>query len=191
MNKNDPITLSRDVDATVVPVGMPVVLEKGSQAFLTQSLGGSYTVVVNGNMFRIDGKNADALGLTVTAPAPQAPASTPEQEAAPVTPEVLEKRVWDALRSCYDPEIPVNVADLGLIYDCQVVPLGTASSYKVEVKMTLTAPGCGMGPMIAQDVQNKILALDGVEEATVELVWDPPWSQQMMTEAARLQLGLY
>jgi probable FeS assembly SUF system protein SufT len=191
MNKNDPITLSRDVDATVVPAGMPVVLEKGSQALLTQSLGGSYTIVVNGNMFRIDGKNADALGLPAEAAAPQQAAPVPERETAPVTPEVLEKRVWEALRSCYDPEIPVNVADLGLIYDCQVVPLGTPSSYKVEVKMTLTAPGCGMGPMIAQDVQNKILALEGVEEATVELVWDPPWNQQMMTEAARLELGLY
>jgi probable FeS assembly SUF system protein SufT len=189
MNKNEPITLSRDVEATVVPAGMPVVLEKGSQAFVTQSLGGSYTVVVNGNMFRIDGKNADAMGLAANSGA--APPAEVEKEAAPITPEVLERRVWDALRSCYDPEIPVNVADLGLIYDCQVIPLGTASSYKVEVKMTLTAPGCGMGPMIAQDVQNKILALDGVEEATVELVWDPPWSQQMMTEAARLQLGLY
>jgi len=190
MNTNEPITLNRDVEATVVPVGMPVVLEKGMQAFVTQSLGGSYTVVVNGNMFRIDGKNADALGLSPHAAAPQAEPA-PEKEAAPMTPEILEKRVWDALRSCYDPEIPVNVADLGLIYDCEVIPLGAASAYKVEVKMTLTAPGCGMGPMIAQDVQNKILALDGVDEATVELVWDPPWNQSMMTEAARLQLGLY
>ena len=94
------------------------------------------------------------------------------------------------MRSCYDPEIPVNIVDLGLIYDCHVTPLPRASSYKVDVKMTLTAPGCGMGPMLAQDVQNKVLGLEGVDEVAVELVWDPPWNQGMMTEAAKLQLGL-
>jgi probable FeS assembly SUF system protein SufT len=102
----------------------------------------------------------------------------------------LEKEIWEQLRNCYDPEIPVNVVDLGLIYDCQVVPM-REGSYRADVRMTLTAPGCGMGPVLQQDVSNRLLSLEGVEEANVELVWDPPWNQGMMTEAARLQLGLY
>ncbi len=181
MNSNDPITLARDVEAAIIPVGTRVTLQKGEQAYVTQSLGGTYTVVVNGNMFRIEGKDADALGLQTAAK----PAST----GAPVTQEGLEKEVWNQLRSCYDPEIPVNIVDLGLIYDCHLTPLA-ASNYKVDVKMTLTAPGCGMGPMLAQDVQNRLLGLEGVDDVSVELVWDPPWNQAMMTEAAKLQLGL-
>ena len=184
MQSNGPITLTRDVEAAVVPVGTIVTLQKGEHAYLTQSLGGSYTVVVNGNMFRIDGKNADALGVQVTAEARSSPAGTP------ATPEALEKGVWDAMRTCYDPEIPVNIVDLGLIYNCQITPLSEGSN-RVEVKMTLTAPGCGMGPMLQQDVQNKLLSIEGVDDANVELVWDPPWNQSMMTDAAKLQLGLY
>jgi len=181
MNSSDPITLSRDVDAAIIPVGTQVTLQKGEQAILTQSLGGSYTVVVNGNMFRIEGKDADALGLEI----PASPVST----GAPVTQETLERQVWEQLRGCYDPEIPVNVVDLGLIYDCHLAPL-TSNTFKVDVKMTLTAPGCGMGPMLAQDVQNRVLGLEGVDDVAVELVWDPPWNQAMMSEAAKLQLGL-
>lgn len=181
MNSSDSITLARDVEAAIIPVGEKVTLQKGEQAYITQSLGGSYTVVVNGNMFRIEGKDADALGLQPTVK----PAST----GATVSQENLEKEIWNQLRSCYDPEIPVNIVDLGLIYDCHLTSL-TPSSYKVDVKMTLTAPGCGMGPMLAQDVQNKVLGLEGVDDVAVELVWDPPWNQAMMTEAAKLQLGL-
>jgi probable FeS assembly SUF system protein SufT len=181
MNSSEPITLARDVEAAIIPVGEKVTLQKGEQAHLTQSLGGSYTVVVNGNMFRIEGKDADALGLQ--------PTSKPASTGAPVSQENLEKEIWNQLRSCYDPEIPVNIVDLGLIYDCHLTSL-TPSSYKVEVKMTLTAPGCGMGPMLAQDVQNRLLSLEGVDDVSVELVWDPPWNQGMMTEAAKLQLGL-
>jgi len=155
---------------------------KGEQAYITQSLGGSYTVVVNGNMFRIADKDADALGMEVAAK----PAA---QLSGPVTQEALEKQVWESLKTCYDPEIPVNVVDLGLIYDCHLTPIGE-NSYKADVKMTLTAPGCGMGPVLAQDVQNKLISLEPIDEANVELVWDPPWNQSMMTEAARLQLGL-
>ena len=184
MTSNDPIPLIRDVEATVVPVGTKVTLQQGEKAYITQSLGGAYTVVVNGNLFRIGGANADALGLEVAV----RPVSG---SGKPVTPEELEKQVWGALRTCYDPEIPVNVVDLGLIYDCTISALSEGGSHRADVKMTLTAPGCGMGPMIAQDVQNKVLALEGIDEANVELVWDPPWSQGMMTEAARLQLGLY
>jgi probable FeS assembly SUF system protein SufT len=181
MNTNETITLARNVDAAVIPAGTKVTLQQGEQVYITQSLGGSYTVVVNGNMFRVEGKDSDALGL--------APAARPASTGATVTQEELEKEIWNQLRSCYDPEIPVNIVDLGLIYDCHLAPLN-GSTYKVDVKMTLTAPGCGMGPMLAQDVQNKLLGLEGVDDVAVELVWDPPWNQAMMTEAAKLQLGL-
>ena len=165
-----------------IPVGTKITLQKGGQAYVTQSLGGAFTVIVNGNMFRIDGKDADALGLEIKS----APATA---VSGPVTQEQLEKQVWDALKTCYDPEIPVNVVDLGLIYDCHLTPIGE-NNYKADVKMTLTAPGCGMGPVLAQDVQNKLISLEPIDEANVELVWDPPWNQSMMTEAAKLQLGL-
>jgi probable FeS assembly SUF system protein SufT len=181
MSSDQPVTLTRDVEAAIIPVGTQVTLKQGEQAHITQTLGGSYTVIVNGNMFRIEGKDADALGLEAAAK----PAST----GVPVSQEHLEKEIWNQLRSCYDPEIPVNIVDLGLIYDCHLTSL-PAGGHRVDVKMTLTAPGCGMGPMLAQDVQNKVLNLEGVEDVAVELVWDPPWNQGMMTEAAKLQLGL-
>lgn len=179
----DPITLKRDVQAAVVPVGTTVTLLAGEQARVTQALGGSYTVIVNGNMFRIDGRDADALGLEGLA-RPAGSAGRPR------TTEELEQEVWKQLKTCYDPEIPVNIVDLGLIYDCHLQPLPDKATCTAAVKMTLTAPGCGMGPMLAQDVQNKLLMIEEIEEANVELVWDPPWNQGMMTEAARLQLGL-
>ena len=178
---DNPIPLSRDVEAAIIPIGERVTLQQGELARITQSLGGSYTVIVNGNMFRIEGKDADALGLQV--------AAKPVSSGEPVSQEKLEKEVWNQLRACYDPEIPVNIVDLGLIYDCHLSSLN-AGSFKADVKMTLTAPGCGMGPMLAQDVQNKLLSLEGVDDVNVELVWDPPWNQGMMTEAAKLQLGL-
>src|SRR6266487_3144247 len=134
---NDSITLNRDVEAAVIPIGTRVTLQKGEQATIMQSLGGSYTVIVNGNMFRIEGKDADALGMEV--------AAKPTSTGAPVAQENLEKEIWNQLRSCYDPEIPVNIVDLGLIYDCHLTQLN-GSSFKADVKMTLTAPGCGMGP---------------------------------------------
>ena len=175
--------LTRDVEASVVPIGTKVTLQKGETAHITQSLGGTYTVVVNGNMFRIESRDADALGL-------EAPvAAAPVAAGGPLTQEELEKKVWEQLKTCYDPEIPVNIVDLGLIYDCHLTPIG-ADNFKADVKMTLTAPGCGMGPVLAQDVQNKLISLEPIDEANVELVWDPPWNQGMMTEAAKLQLGL-
>jgi probable FeS assembly SUF system protein SufT len=184
MNSNEPKTLTRDVEASVVPVGTKVTLQKGEQAYVTQSLGDTYTVIVNGNMFRIESKDADALGFEAQAK----PAST-AAATGPVTQEQLEKQVWESLKTCYDPEIPVNIVDLGLIYDCHLTPAGE-NNFKADVKMTLTAHGCGMGPVLAQDVQNKLLSLEPIDEANVELVWDPPWNQGMMTEAAKLQLGL-
>jgi probable FeS assembly SUF system protein SufT len=128
-------------------------------------------------------QDADALGLEVAQ-------KQHDPNAAPRGKEDLEQEVWNQLKSCYDPEIPVNVVDLGLIYDCQLTPVGAPGSYRADVKMTLTAPGCGMGPTLAADVQNRLLCLEEIDEANVELVWDPPWNQGMMTEAARLQLGL-
>lgn len=179
MTTSQPIPLSRDVDAVIVPAGYPVKLLAGEQASITQDLGGSYTVVVNGNLFRIAGKDADALGLAV------ADAGKDTSYAGPVE----EPRLWEAMKACYDPEIPVNLVDLGLIYGCTVTPLPAGGS-RVEVKMTLTAPGCGMGSTIAHDVETKVMSVPGVTEAHVELVWDPPWNQSMMSEAAKLQLGL-
>jgi probable FeS assembly SUF system protein SufT len=181
---SEPKILSRDVEASVVPIGTKVTLQKGETAHITQSLGGSYTVVVNGNMFRIAENDADALGMEIKPAQRVATVST-----GPLTQEQLEKQVWESLKTCYDPEIPVNIVDLGLIYDCHLTPIGE-SNFKADVKMTLTAPGCGMGPVLAQDVQNKLISLEPIDEANVELVWDPPWNQSMMTEAAKLQLGL-
>jgi len=175
-------TTTKPTNASVIPIGTKVTLQKGEQATITQSLGGSYTVVVNGNMFRIEGKDADALGMEV-AQKKTGPTS------GPVTQEQVEKEIWNQLRTCYDPEIPVNVVDLGLIYDCHIEPMA-ANSYRVGVKMTLTAPGCGMGPVLQQDVQNKLLSLESVDDVAVELVWEPPWNQSMLSEAAKLQLGL-
>lgn len=181
MNDSDPKILTRDVEASIVPIGDKVTLKQGEEARITQSLGGTYTVVVNGNMFRIEGKDADALGLE--------PVASKTATGQPVSQENLEKEIWNQLRSCYDPEIPVNIVDLGLIYDCHLSALNPGS-FKADVRMTLTAPGCGMGPVLAQDVQTRLLSLEGVDDVNVELVWDPPWNQGMMTEAAKLQLGL-
>ena len=176
------VALERDVEASVVPSGTRVTLEKGESATITQSLGGTFTVVVNGNMFRIDGKDADALGK-------ESVASSSEQLGRAETEEDLEKQVWDQMKTCYDPEIPVNIVDLGLIYDCHVENLESDSN-KVNVKMTLTAPGCGMGPAIQADVENKILCVETIDEVDVELVWEPIWGREMMSEAARLELGM-
>lgn len=182
MNDYETITLKRPVDAAVVPMGTKVTLEEGQQATITQSLGGNYTVVVNGNMFRIDGKDADALGME-SAQAGEGLGKAESQED-------LEKQVWNQLKTCYDPEIPVNIVDLGLIYKC-VVEKVDDGGYKAEVAMTLTAPGCGMGDYLCQEVQNKLMCLEDIDEAQVELVWDPPWNRDMMSEAAQLQLGMF
>ena len=188
MNGSETVNLTRDCEAAVVPVGTKVTLLAGESAYITQSLGGAFTVVVNGNMFRIEAKDADALGKEVVKPAPSA---APIGGGAPISKEMLEKEVWNQMRSCYDPEIPVNIVDLGLVYDCQITPIpGVPDSHRVDVKMTLTAPGCGMGPVLQQDVQNKLLSLEGIDDVNVELVWEPQWNQGMLTEGAKLQLGL-
>jgi len=183
MNSNEPITLIRDVDGTIVPIGTKVTLRKGELAHITQSLGGSYTIVVNGNMFRLANKDIDALGFEVAAK----PASPTGKRR---TPEELEQEVWRQLKTCYDPEIPVNIVDLGLVYDCALTPIAETGSYRAELKITLTAAGCGMGPALSSDVQAKLLALDEIAEATCYVVFDPTWDQSMMSDAAKLQLGL-
>jgi probable FeS assembly SUF system protein SufT len=176
------VTTTRDVEATMIPAGTPVAIPKGAEVVITQALGGTYTVTGPGIMARIEGKNADALGLAV-----DAGAEKPKAEAAgPVNVDAI----WEALKTCYDPEIPVNIVDLGLVYDVQVVPEDDGNGNRVEVKMTLTAPGCGMGGVIAGDAETKIREVPGVTDARVEVVWDPIWNQSMMSDAARLQLGL-
>jgi probable FeS assembly SUF system protein SufT len=183
MSYGEPVVLRRDLEASVVPVGTRVTLQSGETAYVTQALGGSFTIVVNGNMFRVDGKDADALGL-------EAPALPTKLSAVNGSPVDLERQIWELLKSCYDPEIPVNIVDLGLVYDCIVNDASSGQGKRVDIRMTLTAPGCGMGPVLQQDVQTKVLGLEEVQEVNVELVWDPPWSQGMMTEAAKLELGL-
>ncbi|MGH7775465.1 MAG: putative Fe-S cluster assembly protein SufT [Candidatus Binatia bacterium] len=183
MRTNEPITLSRDCEALQIPSGEKVTLPAGSQVRITQSLGGSYTVVTDrGYMVRIAGKDADAVGQETIA-------TSQAGMSAAVDPAEVEKLVWDQLRTCYDPEIPVNIADLGLIYSCLITSLPDSGN-RIEIKMTLTAPGCGMGGALKADVQSKIQSVPGVKEVDVELVWDPPWDQSLMSEAAKLQLGL-
>jgi probable FeS assembly SUF system protein SufT len=182
MHENTERTLTRDCPAVQIPAGNTIVLEAGATVFITQSLGGSYTVATEMGLARISAQNADALGLEVEA-APAAPA-TADGAAA-----VDDKQVWDQLKTCYDPEIPVNIVDLGLIYDCQITPRD-GNGALVNVKMTLTAPGCGMGPVLAQEAKSKIEAIPGVDEAEVELVWDPPWNQAMISETGKMQLGI-
>jgi probable FeS assembly SUF system protein SufT len=177
--------VSRECKAVQIPEGLPVILAPGTRVRIAQALGGSYTVVTDrGLMMRIDERNADAIGKGASAEAPA-------DLAAGSLPGSLEDRIWERLRTCYDPEIPVNIVDLGLVYSCEIGPEGDAAAGSVvDIKMTLTAPGCGMGPVLAQDVKEKVQALPGVTRAEVEIVFDPQWSKNMMTEAALLQLGL-
>jgi len=184
MHENTEFTLSRDCEAIQIPSGNKTTLPAGTPGVITQTLGGSYTVATYQGLSRIAEKDLDALGLEKPA-ATNGTATTPSASSG----EVDEKAVWEQLKQCFDPEIPVNIVDLGLVYDCQLTkrPEG---GVKVDVKMTLTAPGCGMGPAIAHDAQSKILTIDGVDEADVQLVWDPPWSQNMISEAGRMKLGM-
>ena len=184
MKSDESITLTRDCDAIMIPSGDKLRLIAGSQVWVTQSLGGSFTVMTGrGDMARIDGRDADALGLRGAA-SPQSAALVSE-----LGPTEIEKLVWDQLKTCFDPEIPVNIVDLGLIYHCRVTPL-VEDGNKVEIQFTLTARGCGMGEILKLDIRNKILGVPGVKEVHVELVWDPPWNQTMISAAAKQQLGM-
>jgi probable FeS assembly SUF system protein SufT len=171
------VRLLRDVDAYMVPSGDEVKLLAGNLVKITQALGGNYTVVMNGNMVQIREENADALGMEIATP-----------KATSGFNGDVTQQVWDQLKTCYDPEIPVNIVELGLIYDLNV--LGPEEDKKVEIQMTLTAPGCGMGPVIAEEVDRKINGINGVTNVKVDLVWEPMWNRDMMSEEAKLELGM-
>jgi probable FeS assembly SUF system protein SufT len=176
------VTFSRSAEAIMIPSGEKVLVPVGAQATITQALGGAYTVITDrGLMVRVSGREVEAIGKT--------PQDVAEVSATELTPEKLEEMVWEALKTCYDPEIPVNIVDLGLVYLCEVND-AEAGGKNVRVKMTLTAPGCGMGPVLAGDVRSKIMAIPSVKDAEVEVVFDPVWDRSMMSEAARLQLGM-
>jgi probable FeS assembly SUF system protein SufT len=184
MPENTTIELKRDCQAVQIPHGSGVTLPAGTEVAITQTLGGSYTVQTNAGLFRIAAGDSDALGLGATSLMEEV-----SQKPAAAEGPLEEKLVWDTLKSCFDPEIPVNIVDLGLVYDMRIEPMAGGGS-KVLVKMTLTAPGCGMGTVIASDAQQKLLYLPGVEDAAVEIVWDPPWHQSMITADGRKILGL-
>jgi probable FeS assembly SUF system protein SufT len=176
----EPFVLTRDVQAVIVPAGETVTLREGTPGFITQALGGSFTVYIEGNLFRIAGLEADALGKE-----PVPPPAVPEN----ATDKDIEDVVWQQLKTCYDPEIPINIVDLGLVYRCEVkqLPDGQRS---VSVDMTLTAPGCGMGDILVQDAQEKIGIVPTVGDVHVALVFDPPWNASMMSDEAKLQTGM-
>lgn len=184
MKGDVPIKLSRDCDAVMIPSGDKLRLVAGSCVWITQSLGGSFTVMTDrGYMARIRGRDADALGIE------ERRAEKAGMAPAKGVPEEVEKLVWDQLKTCFDPEIPVNIVDLGLVYHCRVSPLAEGGN-RVEVKFTLTAPGCGMGEILKVDIRDKILGVPAVKEVDVELVWDPPWDQSMISGAAKIELGM-
>ena len=177
------VTISRDVEVVMIPQGVTTQLKAGTPALITQSLGDSYTLQVQsfGGLYRLSGANADAIGKAASGPA--------ADEAIDPNAAVSEEQVYRELRQVYDPEIPVNIVELGLVYDLHIEPRPEGGS-RVAVKMTLTAPGCGMGDIIADDAKRRIQALPGVADADVEVVFDPPWNQSMMSEAAKLELGM-
>jgi probable FeS assembly SUF system protein SufT len=177
---NEPVTLQRDVEAIMVPAGIPVTLRADKTGFITQALGGSFTLYVEGNLFRVAGKDADALG--------KEPMLGPELP-PDATDEDVKQLVWHQMRACYDPEIPINIVELGLVYSCEITR-DEDDGRIADIKMTLTAPGCGMGEVLVQDVKDKVEMVPTIKRADVELVFDPPWNQSMMSEAARLQTGM-
>ena len=177
MLKQDTIEVTRECEAMLIPSGVKVTIQKGSLVMITQALGNSYTVYVNGNLARVSGKDGDALGMIIL--------DEPDINDLPGT---LEEKIWSVLKTCFDPEIPVNIVDLGLVYECAILPI--ENGHSVEIKMTLTAPGCGMGPVLVADIEQKIKNLKNVTEIKVDLVFDPPWNRSMMSDVAKLQLGM-
>lgn len=177
---SEPVKFERDCDAVMVPQGDRVSLPAGSVGYITQALGGSFTVYVEGNLFRIAGQDADAIGKEPVEP----PRLDPDASDADV-----EHLVWQQLRTCFDPEIPINIVELGLVYTCRL-QREEDGRRRVEIEMTLTAPGCGMGEILVDDVRSKVELIPTISQADVELVFDPPWNQGMMSEAARLETGM-
>ena len=182
--KDKEFETSRDVEVVLIPAGQTYMIPAGTKGVITQALGGNYTIATAYGLSQIKENDLEALGL-------EKPTAEPKQKTAVTQTNgaVSEEDVWNQLKQCYDPEIPVNIVDLGLVYDCRLIKKDDGGT-RVEVKMTLTAPGCGMGPAIAHDAQSKILSIDGVDEAEVQLVWDPPWNQNMISEAGRMKLGM-
>ena len=173
--------ISRDCNGSLIPSGDPITIKKGEMVRITQSLGGSYTLLVKGNLVRIEGSDADAIGIEHSDNSKKITIETNDEN--------IEMMVWDALKNCYDPEIPVNIVDLGLVYDC-TIEKEKKGQYNISIKMTLTAPGCGMAGHISNDARIKVANLQGVSDVQVDIVWEPQWDQSMMSEAARLQLGM-
>jgi len=177
-------TLTREVEVTLIPQGTPMTLPEGEQVTITHKLGGNFTVMTQNGMFRISGANADALGEEIV------DLTAASKSDSDVDPGPVEKdSLWEALKTVFDPEIPVNIVDLGLVYSLECENLEKGGT-KVDMQMTLTAPGCGMGPAIAEDAKMRLEAVAGVTEATVDIVWDPPWDQEMITEEGKMILGL-
>ena len=189
LHVTDEVQFGRDCEATQIPSGARIVVPKGTPAYVGQTLGGNVTLQVSTlGLVQVAGRNLDALlkdGVPVVAPMAGSSA-TDDKPAGPAD----EKALWEAMKQCYDPEIPCNVVDLGLIYDVKSSPLPSSRSH-VDVKMTLTAMGCGMGPAIAAQVRDRLLEVPGVEEANVDIVWDPPWNQSMITDDGKKRLGLW
>lgn len=183
-HSHEPITVNRDCEAILIPMGEHITLPEGSVVFITQALGGNYTVNINGNLAQVGAKDADALGFDI----PEE--SIINQAEVPADGSVNEDQVWSQMRTCYDPEIPINVVELGLIYGCKIMPIPDGGNL-VNIIMTLTAPGCGMGEFLAEDVRYKVATVPNVTEVNVELTFDPPWNYEMMSEAARLQTGMF
>jgi len=190
LRPDEPIKLTRDCPAVAVPAGHTLMLPQGTEVTITQSLGGSYTLLVPsyGGLFRLSDRDADAIGREKRSGEGTGEGTGPSQGKA-LTGEALEREIWETLKTCYDPEIPVNIVDLGLIYDMHVDQL--ADGARVDIKMTLTAQGCGMGTSIAADARNKILDLPGVVEADVQVVWDPPWTPEKISPEGRAVLGIH
>ena len=182
---DEPIRLTRDCQVVAVPAGQTLMLPQGTDVMITQSLGGSYTLLVPsyGGLFRLSNSDADAIGREPR------PAETLPALGQALAGEALEKEVWQTLKTCFDPEIPVNIVDLGLIYEMQIATMPEGA--RIEVKMTLTAQGCGMGTSIAANARNKILDLPGVVEADVQVVWDPPWTPEKISPEGRTLLGIH
>ena len=180
------LELARDIEAIQIPSGDSFTLPAGTKIIITQSLGGTYTVATDQGLARISEKDSDALGIHKDTESQ--PATDKVTSGKDVGGEAYKAAVWEQLKTVFDPEIPVNIVDLGLVYDCNVID--TDGKQSASVKMTLTAPGCGMGPTIAADAQSKIMTINGIDDAKVELVWDPPWNQEMISEEGKMKLGM-
>jgi probable FeS assembly SUF system protein SufT len=178
--ENEPVVIQRDVEAVMVPGGQPITLKLGLAGYITQALGGSFTLYIEGNLYRLPGEAADAIGKEVVR-APELPTDATEED--------VRALAWQQMRSCFDPEIPINIVDLGLVYECEV-SVAAPQVHDIRVTMTLTAPGCGMGDVLVQDVKEKLTTIPTVRHVEVSLTFDPPWQQSMISEAARLQTGM-